>query len=429
MVSLVLLFFSIHSDSMGADAPEPSKEKRQVLDFDAPPETNIELLPGLKFGAQTEVEFIYQKNFDLDRRAPDDFRRLDPELEFAFSYTPVEKVAFFLDFELVQEIVDDETNERNDRTLFELKEAYVLFQGLIEGVDLQVGRQSFKDKRQWLYDEEMDAIRLSYSFSGFMVDLSVSQDNDEELIHRKDGTEVTNVGLTGGYAFNEDTSLAAYVLFQDGRENTNESPTFFGLHANGEIFDNLEYWLELAHVRGRSGPDKIRGYGFDLGSTYTFELPLEPSITLGYAFGSGDDDPTSGRDGNFRQTGLQDNEAKFNGVTRIKYYGETFDPELSNLGIFTSGIGIRPLKGFSLDFVYHHYRQQEPVAAIRNSNLNRDPSGLSSNLGQEFDLVAGFKTGKHFKAQLALGYFQPGEAFTGVADDAFSAGVEIQFEL
>ena len=47
--------------------------------------------------------------------------------------------------------------------------------------------------------------------------------------------------------------------------------------------------------------------------------------------------------------GLQENEADFGGAASFKDYGEVLDPELSNLAIFTVGLGLRPSEKFSLD--------------------------------------------------------------------------------
>ena len=105
-----------------------------------------------------------------------------------------------------------------------------------------------------------------------------------------------------------------------------------GLQAVGEAGDNLKFWANAAYVTGDSdegdGSHDIRGYGLDLVATYVPDLAWDPSVSLGFAFGSGDGDPDDGVDRNFRQTGLQANNANFNGVTRFKYYGEAFDPEL-----------------------------------------------------------------------------------------------------
>ena len=119
----------------------------------------------------------------------------------------------------------------------------------------------------------------------------------------------------------------------------------------GEPLDGLEYWLDAAYVRGRDSSTDIRAFGADMGATYTFDAPLTPYVTLAYAFGSGDRSTTKGTDESFRQTGLQDNDAKFGGVASFRYYGEVLDLELSNISIYTAGIGFRPTKMSSIDLV------------------------------------------------------------------------------
>jgi hypothetical protein len=81
-----------------------------------------------------------------------------------------------------------------------------------------------------------------------------------------------------------------------------------------------------------------------------------PALTAAYAVGSGDDNPGHRVDGAFRQTGLQENEARWTGITRFKYYGELLDPELNNLTVVTVGLGLRPTKRSSLD----HIRGADP---------------------------------------------------------------------
>jgi alginate production protein len=182
-------------------------------------------------------------------------------------------------------------------------------------------------------------------------------------------------------------------------------------------------------VRGENGPRKIRAIGFDIGATYEFNVAFEPSLTLGYAFGSGDDEPADNIDENFRQTGLQDNEAKFNGVVKLKYYGEMIDPELSNLAIATVGVGIRPTHTTSLDLVYHYYRQDEASEEVRDAEIDEQPNGFNVDLGQEIDLVAGYRIKPHHKGSLVIGYFIPGNVFPDDADPALFTKLEIQYEF
>lgn len=406
-----------------------SEKNDAAFDLGAPPKTRNRLTPDLSFGGSIALEYELERNFDLNTKNPDDLVVWEPSLSMVFSYTPTDESTVFLNVESSRRIVDDEKNRKNSETELELKQAFFLWKEMIDGLDLKIGRQRFKDKREWLYDEELNGIRLFYGFSSVAFDISVSEKNDEHLLTHGNDERVTNYMLYGSYVPCKNTVIAAYSFVRDDRASTKESPIFYGVHLSGEVIDNLEYWLELAHVRGRSGSKKIRGVGFDFGSTYELALPLKPSITLGFAFGSGDSEPSDDKDTNFRQTGLQDNNAKFNGVTCLKYYGEMFNPELSNLGIFTAGLGIRPTRKTSVDVVYHYYCQHETSNEIRDSELNKNPNGLSRKLGKEIDLVAGYRSKRHVKTGLSIGYFMPGKAFPHEADEAFFVEIKIRYDF
>ena len=115
---------------------------------------------------------------------------------------------------------------------------------------------------------------------------------------------------------------------------------------------------------------------------------------------------------------MQSNEAKFAGVTEFLIYGEALDPELSNLLIFTAGIGFRPIGDISVDFIYHHYWFDEIAEEVRNSGLtaitNQDPANLSKDVGDAIDVVVGFRSlfgVKRLGMDLRGGVFLPGNAF------------------
>ena len=116
---------------------------------------------------------------------------------------------------------------------------------------------------------------------------------------------------------------------------------------------------------------------------------------MGYAYGTGDDNPNDSKNHEFRQTGLQSNEARFSGVSNFKVYGEALDPELSNLRILTAGIGFRPASNVFVDLVYHRYRLNRLADGVRGSSLtaqmNQDDTQLSKKVGSGLDIVIGFR--------------------------------------
>ena len=126
---------------------------------------------------------------------------------------------------------------------------------------------------------------------------------------------------------------------------------------------------------------------------------------------------------------MDDNSGKFGGVTSFNYYGEVLDPELSNLGIFTLGGGIRPIKRVSIDLIYHYYRQHYADDDINGSNLKIDPGGDSKDVGHALDLVMGYRAIENLDVEMVLGTFIPGQAFSGNAEPAYKVGIEMSYNF
>jgi alginate production protein len=399
------------------EAMEEDKGETAVFDTGAAPRTRIPLARGLSLGFRTELQYQREDNFDLDKTVPDDEWFFEPLFRVALSYAPRPMFSLLIDVEGARRFLDDEEDRKRSETRLELKQAYLSVNEPVRGLTLQAGRIRFKDTREWLYDEELDGGRIFYTFSRFAAEASVTQRNNRDLLHGGGGEDITNIVLIGRYAPVKDVEIAAYGFLRDDRSAANESPRFVGLHSHGEPVKRLEYWLEAAMVRGKSGTRDIEGSGFDVGATYGFKVPLRPAITLGYAFGSGDPDTTDGTDKSFRQTGFQENEDKISGLRRFKYYGELVDPELSNIHVMTAGVGIRPERNVSMEFIFHRYRQDEAFRRLRiagrdTTQLEKDPNGISKDLGHEYDLVVAYRNSpRTFSAKGIFGRFDPGKAF------------------
>ena len=406
-----------------------------VFDPDEPPETKYQLAPFLTFGAEIEVVYEYRKNLSLNERPDNDASVLEPELSLALSFDPDPRFQAFLNVAVtrlsVLKIEADQSKPSEDVTV-ELKEAFIWLRSLPWGFSLQLGRQRFEDERQWLYDEELDAVRLRFAHAAFAIELSASRDGlvRKDLFSSTQQRErINNYMLLASYRLPRDTTLEAYAIVRDDQD-ADRRPVFAGLRARGEPIEDLDYWLELAYVGGREGSKRIHGWGVDLGATYEFQVGPKPALTLGFAYGSGDGNPDDDTDENFRQTGLQDNEGDFGGATDFKYYGEVLDPELSNLAILTAGLGIRPSDKFSVDLVYHYYFQSRAAPTLRNAGIDAEPSGRSRRIGSGIDLVVGLQEiWDHVDARFGVGYFLPGAAFPGSVGGAWVVGVEVQFRF
>ena len=201
----------------------------------------------------------------------------------------------------------------------------------------------------------------------------------------------------------------------------------------------LGYWLDGGLVRGseqlveydeisrdrsevgdRSRRD-VSGWAVDVGLNWHPALAWEPRLFAGYAYGSGDSDPDSNTDRSYRQTDLQSNEPGFGGVERFVGYGGLLDPELSNLGIVTIGVGISLFQSSSLDLVYHHFRQPKRADFLRDSLLETELTGTRRDVGQEIDLVIALEEWEHLEFQLVGAAFRAGRAF-GKDDGTWAFG-------
>ncbi|MEQ9618921.1 MAG: alginate export family protein [Deltaproteobacteria bacterium] len=395
----------------------------QAFDPDDPPETTIKLAPYLSFGAQIEVEYKYQRNLDLDTENDEDLSTLEPEIVFAFLFNPSRYFEAFAALKFAGEFEFEDGDTKKDQAILEFEQAYLLFKDLWEErLAFQLGRQRFEDERQWLYDAELDGVRTFLQFSSFLAEFSVSTGGlvNRDLLNKDAGDKINNYIAHGTYAISEESNVAAYFIFRDNTKENGDSPIFFGIHSDGELAPDFDYWLELAYVIGKNGTKDINGVGFDIGSTYVFDVDYEPSVTLGYAFGQE----------KFRQTGLQANESDFNGAVDFIYYGELLDPELSNMSIFTAGAGVNPTEESSLDLIYHYYLQTKASDSLRDAEIDADPEGRNKSLGSEIDFIVGYEGFEEkFALALSLGYFIPGNAFPSDSENAFLTKVIVEYQF
>ncbi len=394
-------------------------------------ETEAKVLPEwLELEGQIELEVARIQNGNLDRPKDDVRTLLRPELQLEIRVMPSDQIEGLLLLELSPEfeLEDDLNEEKPEDWAFGIKEAHLTVKELLgTPLSVQMGRLDFEDDRQWLYDDELDGIRLRFESQALYVEAFYARGAivEKDFIHGtgKDDTDYYQLFLQ--YRFSPRLTLATYLLAQDDNQPMGERPWFLGLRLTGKSFDHLHYWIDAAHVRGKDEDRRLRGWGLDLGLQYWFELPLTPSVIASFALGSGDQTPESSTDTSFRQTGIQGNGAEFESVSDIQYYGEFLDPELSNLFIYTLGLGVRPLPNASLTVLYHIYRQHFRSDELRDAAIDVELTGESREIGREVDVMAVWALDE-IELQLIFGAFFPGNAFSADAETAFFTQVRLQ---
>ena len=317
----------------------------------------------------------------------------------------------------------DDGSERFDDTDSRLGESFLFFNDPFDvDFDIQAGRMNFDDRREWIYDQNLDGVRFYWAIADWVAELSATT----TLTDGKPRDENTNNYVA--YLTDSKRRYAAYVVHRDTDFTRKEQATHIGVRAFGAWPDRHNSWLEVSHMSGsrdnESGSTQLRGWGLDIGTTR--EITDHWFLTGSWAYGQGDDNNSDGRDGNFRQTGLQDNNAKFAGITSFRYYGELLDPELANLHIATLGLGYRLADTTSVDLVGHYYLQDRAYRKILDSDIDQKPNGIDRELGWEIDAIVGWQPDPTWDFEFVLGWFNPGKAFEE-GDDAWVSKLQLRY--
>lgn len=383
-----------------------------------------------------EVRFDYQdrKNFDLTDDLQRDVatRRYRTELELTFPST--RRLSGMAELKGVDEqaLVDEAATFDGTQDLT-LGETYLLLSGILSPHgSVQIGRARFDDERDWLFRRDLDAVRIFFDFSRAHLEASVSEEIVDPVGDRQ--KDIRNTLLLASLFPGLGNVLSAYLFDRNDRflepdeEARDFSPRYLGIRAYRERERSWAYWLEAARADGSLEGRRLRGRALDAGVSFTARVAWEPTVTVAYAFGSGDGDPFDDVDRTFRQTGLQLNNGKWNGVTSFRYYGQVLRPELANLHIETYGLGVRPRHKTSLDLVYHRYRLDRPASSLVRSTIrDRRLNLVDLEVGQEWDLVIGFEEIPHLEIEVDLGLFRAGKAFLGDVDPAKDISAKLKF--
>ncbi|NOU22463.1 MAG: alginate export family protein [Methyloglobulus sp.] len=431
-------------------------------------------------GGEYDLNPGFRDNLDLDKIDPDGSMRLDQELKLEAFYPISNFTAVFLSFKGITESRFNVDSDTTDQTRVELArdETWIYFDRIAgTGFGLQFGNQNVSETREWWWDKDMDSLRLYYNRGPLHFELTGGKQIGGESTQRSidpEEDEIYRVMGLGSWMWNSKQRLELYFLKQwdrstvenEGdvikrlnRDTNDQDMAWFGGRAIGEIglsdYGSLNYWVDVAGVHGDETvteydsedsdgndlPDSLRrvdkvnrndvsGWAFDVGAFWTLPVKFEPTFTLSYARASGDDNPNDGHNSTFRQTGIQRNNWRFNGVNRFRIYGELLRPELSNMGIFTSSFGIRLLKNSSIEFVYHKYDQVEAIDNLRNANINADPNGIDRDIGQEVNVIANFREWKNLELGVEGAVFDPGKAFgTEASGLAYSIFLDVNYNF
>ncbi|RJK65574.1 hypothetical protein CMV60_14000 [Serratia marcescens] len=312
----------------------------------------------------------------------------------------------------------------------EINQAYLgLTKTIIPFSRIQLGRWLYRDEREWLFDENFDGVMARNRIEKWHIDILGGRVNywQRDLLNRASRNEGANniAGLFIRQKLTNDVTAGAYIITQSTPEKVFKRQKNIGLRSHGQNKKGLQHWLELGLSDVSRAGKNTRGYAIDVGGTYIFsKTELKPRITLSYALGTQ----------YYRQTGLHDNEGTFGGNTKFKYYGETLNPDLSNIQILATGLGINLSRQATLDVVYHDYRQARLMSLSQNRiDLKAKYDRKNTRrLGSGVDIIVGWEPVDNTKLAAKLGIFAPSKRLTSStkknsprSDNAYSVGIEM----
>lgn len=410
----------------------------------------------LVIGGELGSKSGFDGDFKLNRAEADDKLDMENAIELELFYRFSRNASLFLETKTNRQwLLYEEGGERSATSELERGESWLLW-GNIAGtpLSLQIGRQNIREDREWWWDRDLDAIRLYIATRKFYFELGLAKEIAPLALNQRkiepDKEKITRVlgrmrlQFTRNHQFDlfylaqhdhSDRPFIGNIISANREDEIDATMGWLGTRFSGnlefEVVGAAEYWVDIAGMGGQvrnyefddieiadeaqliveeRNTIKAAGWAMDLGMSWQTPLPLNPTFTASYAIGSGDDNPTDNWDRNFRQTGLHDNNNRYNGVDRFRYYGELSRPELSNISIFSLSAGFPMLKSSSVEFLYHRYVQ---VVASENlpGKIKADPNGIDRELGWEVDAVFGIEEWKRLELEILGAVYRSGAAF------------------
>ncbi len=380
----------------------------------------------LRFAGEVQYDMEWRGNHDLQDWQKRDrlIHELSATLELSMQFS--RKVSAFTKLHLSSaDVLFDQDNNIDLGQSVRVDESFVLLEDLIApGVSLQVGRQDFDDGREWLMDDTLDAARLWLNLDESVFEASVSR---KEFTSDPQHDGVDNWLLAWHGQPLRGTTATLYHMERQRDTAITMDRAWTGFTAEFSDSDWV-LWGDGALLRGEEGLNRLHSWGLDFAAMWAPSgVAWRPSLYAGWAKGSGASFPAQNfQDGTFRQSGLNDNNDRFNGITSFRYLGELMQPELANMQVLTLGAGVRLDSDFSLDVVYHQYSQSVPMAHLFDTRLRLTPQGIDVRLGSEVDLILGVDCIPGVEMELVLAWFDPGRAFASNADDAWFMTLKLE---
>lgn len=307
-----------------------------------------------------------------------------------------------------------------------------LYEGFLEirkpmdlPLKVQVGRMEFNYGEQRLiggFDwsnvgRQFDAVRLIATPGNFEVHAFAANRViiDDHNFNRSDphGDPDDFYGIYTLYRGFPERELEGYILLRENREVKASSEDgslgdldeyTAGIRTVGKYLTDFDYGTELAYQFGNGYGDRIKAYAVHFRIGYTFaDLAWRPRVGVEYNLGSGDKDPTDGRNQSFYNLF----------PTNHPHYGYIDAVSWRNARNYALSFKAYPMKDLMLKMDLWNFRLKEARDALYSAGgkvTRRDATGNSGkDAGQEIDLLVQYKLDQHWSFLGGYSYFIAGD--------------------
>jgi len=381
-----------------------------------PPGTPVPGIPHVTTGGRISARLQSEEALDLSREVDDEQVASNLHARAYLSYAPSPWFNAYGEIRWTgRRALRDELDGRDiDESRFQSGETWFLLRApTMEWAATQVGRIEIEEDREWFFDENLDGVRLIALTDVARVETGAYR------------TDVTPDDRTKDDVY--------YITRASWRGSRTVAPELVHVYARDRRADDerrhwiggrlplrlgaIETWSDWLWLRGDYRERDAHAWAADNGLMLRFRSPIRWAVYGGYAFGSGDPDRSDDRDREFRDTDLADNTDAFDGLKSFNYYGELTDLELSNVRVWTAGVGARPLPWISVDLVLHGYRQDHLRDKFRSDiedvlGDEYGPFGEDKDLGREVNVVVGMRSARWpVDVEISWARFSPGYAY------------------
>lgn len=417
LLALALLLVILPAASALADAPD--------VEFPSVARHGTETLTG---GADLELGLRAQRDSDLAPETSDDALLTRYEISPVWVTGDQRHWLVFNEWRLSSNNALSRQDEYDDslRARLQLRELYLRVTDARQRRAVTLGRQAIEDTRGWWWDEQVDGLSVGFYSQDRSFTLIAAQDEafDGDLFNTAEPDRRNLLALRYQTLTRQsEMEWLAVALHDDDRQQLHAGWQWhFTPHAD------LQSHVVVASLTGSDDGQSLLAFAAEAGLIRRWPGNPSPFLGVNLAIGSGDDDSRDKRDTRFRQTGLQDNEYRSFGLSKMTSYGRLSDASPENLAIVSLLGGWRIGADASFELRLHHYQQVVADADLSGTDIGADADGRQRAVGSELNLAWQWRLSRDWGVELKFGQFFPGAALPD-SEDASVFDVTLKWRM